>query len=68
MHGRAAIKARMRLFFLNQAVSLARQMDEPMVYEALYSDTRIDDQGVIQWGNYFVLRKHISGFSVGNLD
>ena len=43
--------------FLNQAVSLARQMNEPMVYEALYSDTRIDDQGVIQWGGFFCPEK-----------
>ena len=39
--------------FLNQAICLAQQMDEPMVYEAFYAGTFIDDQGIVHWGDFF---------------
>lgn len=40
-------------FFLERALSLASQMNEPMVYESFFEDMSIDSMGKIQWNQVF---------------
>lgn len=40
-------------FFLEQAIFLAKQMNEPMIYEAFFEGTWIDAQGHIHWNEFF---------------